>query len=389
MKNRSKYPYKRSRLINRDGDISKMWHIEYYVWNENTEEIQRERWYKGINTIKNKRERLLFCAALMKDIDEMLANDELIIKKKITYIKFNPNTQSFLDVIDYVLDFKIKEVSKNSYNNFIYLQRYLQKEFKALNAENMKFKDVDHVFLLKMFQNTLSSKSWSKATYNTYLKNLRTIYNFLSTNFGEIIKVNVMDKLKKMKETKGLKHKPFSLDQLAALKKHLEETEQDRLLMFVQTIFYTFVRPGELLNLKVKHIEENRLYIPPEISKNSIGDYVTIPNSLFAIYEKLNIKSYDPEFYIFSKGEKPSTVKAGKNYYYQQIKKVYELLNIPEGYTMYSFKHSGVIQLYLATKDIKKVQKQCRHHDINMTDVYLRDLGMISDDDDILGMEGF
>ena len=46
------------------------------------------------------------------------------------------------------------------------------------------------------------------------------------------------------------------------------------------------------------------------------------------------------------------------------------------GQTLYSWKHTGAIKLYQATKDMKKVQRQCRHWSITETDNYLRDLGL-------------
>jgi integrase len=50
-------------------------------------------------------------------------------------------------------------------------------------------------------------------------------------------------------------------------------------------------------------------------------------------------------------------------------------------YDLYGFKHTGVIALYLATRDIKLIQAQCRHKDISTTDIYLRDLGLFLDQD--------
>ena len=48
-----------------------------------------------------------------------------------------------------------------------------------------------------------------------------------------------------------------------------------------------------------------------------------------------------------------------------------------EGQDLYSFKHSGVIAAYRATKDIKLIQEYCGHKNIADTDKYLRELGLI------------
>ena len=49
----------------------------------------------------------------------------------------------------------------------------------------------------------------------------------------------------------------------------------------------------------------------------------------------------------------------------------------------------GVIELYLQTKDIVKVQRQCRHSDIQQTNEYMRDLGLIDMNKELLNFDGF
>ncbi len=44
--------------------------------------------------------------------------------------------------------------------------------------------------------------------------------------------------------------------------------------------------------------------------------------------------------------------------------------------TMYSWKHTGNCNAYRAGADIKALQQQNRHHSLEMTDVYLRSMGL-------------
>lgn len=75
----------------------------------------------------------------------------------------------------------------------------------------------------------------------------------------------------------------------------------------------------------------------------------------------------------------------GYLYFYNRNVKVFKALGLDKAsvrYSMYSYEHSGVISLYKATKDIKLVQSQCRHHNsLDQTNKYLRDLGLLSDYD--------
>ena len=53
-----------------------------------------------------------------------------------------------------------------------------------------------------------------------------------------------------------------------------------------------------------------------------------------------------------------------------------EDLELNTDYTLYSWKHSGVVAAYNAGVDIKTIQNQCRHHSLEQTDVYLKSLGL-------------
>jgi integrase len=52
-------------------------------------------------------------------------------------------------------------------------------------------------------------------------------------------------------------------------------------------------------------------------------------------------------------------------------------LNIRKECTFYCWKHTGAMNLYMATKDPYIVMNQCRHSEITTTMIYLRSLGLV------------
>jgi integrase len=50
-------------------------------------------------------------------------------------------------------------------------------------------------------------------------------------------------------------------------------------------------------------------------------------------------------------------------------------------HTLYSFRHTGAIEVYNKTKDPYKVQKAMFHSSLSVTLVYLRSLGLLTDND--------
>lgn len=148
---------------------------------------------------------------------------------------------------------------------------------------------------------------------------------------------------------------------------------------------YCFLRRSELSLVQVKHInwQNKTIVIPSENSKSRIQDSVTIPKTLEKYIIKSGILEMEPETYIFGNGRrgdfKPglNKMKRVDNFSDMQRKYNKELGIKPEA-TFYSWKHTGVVELYNLTKDIHVVMRQCRHSDIKMTMIYLRSLGCVA-----------
>lgn len=59
-----------------------------------------------------------------------------------------------------------------------------------------------------------------------------------------------------------------------------------------------------------------------------------------------------------------------------RFQKLIKDLNLSNDYTLYSWKHSGVVAAYNAGVDIKTIQNHCRHQSLEQTDIYLKSLGL-------------
>lgn len=98
----------------------------------------------------------------------------------------------------------------------------------------------------------------------------------------------------------------------------------------------------------------------------------------------------DPQHFIFGKKQAPGEAMPYRSTFWERNVKVLKELNYTDRpYDIYSYKHSGAISLYRATKDIKLVQRQCRHQSIEQTNTYLRDLGLLDDHQALKHWKGF
>ncbi|GAB2798841.1 hypothetical protein GCM10027275_50640 [Rhabdobacter roseus] len=284
---------------------------------------------------------------------------------------------------DFFLDKRGKTVGKNT--NIAYKKDI--REFKAwaekagiLNLPVSQFNN-QLAFAFSDHLDTKVSKRTgkigvAKKTYSNFISTLRTMWAFLINR--EILKDNPFLKLQKRKG-RSTQHIPYTPAQVRTFKKIcLDDVEDHQLWLFVNFLYYCFLRPREeAQKLRIKHILKKTIVVPAELAKNNLTEHVKIPKGLEVLIQEYKLREYPSTYYVFSKDGKPGPVALNDKYMYDHNRRVLARADLTDqDYDLYGWKHTGVIALYLATKDIKLIQAQCRHKDISTTDKYLRELGL-------------
>ncbi len=145
-------------------------------------------------------------------------------------------------------------------------------------------------------------------------------------------------------------------------------------------IFYGFLRPIELRKLLVKQVDlqTRKINISGKQSKNSKNDYIKISNTFASILIRYKFLERDGNEPLFSCTE---DLKYSRNKFSVKFSEIRDREGLPKEYSLYCWKHTGVVEHYKSGAKIKWLQKQCRHHSIEMTDKYLKDLGLFENDD--------
>lgn len=153
-----------------------------------------------------------------------------------------------------------------------------------------------------------------------------------------------------------------------------------KLWLFVQIMYYTLARPNEIRQLKKQNIlfESGKVFIPAQISKNGKDRWPVIPQSLIPALENLCENKVSGDF-LFP-GQRSGTC-IGKNRMSEAHKNILIKLEISTNCTLYSWKHTGVVQAYKSGVDIKAIQMQCGHYSIIETDTYLKSLHLYENDE--------
>lgn len=383
------------------------WYVIFYVWNENKNfgegALERKRVY-DVNKYPDPETRRSVGGILVDNINSMLKRG-WCIKRDLPQDQFKSridiNRFTLKEAIELHMENNKNTLSKQTIKWYGTLLNTLSPWLDANGIGDIRLIDFN-LEMANAFFNYLKNEKVVKRkngeevigvgnkTYNNYHTYFNAVYNAYVAQ--ELIKKkkNIIQKLKK-KRTQSGKHAPFSHTQLQLMYNRLKEDGEDHLLLFIQFVYYTFSRPGsETRFIQVKHIHESTIFIPAENAKGDRGEHISIPPDLELLIQENDLRSYPPEFYIFTNQGKPGTEPAGINYFYRQHKKYLEELDLTDKpYTLYSYKHTGNIMLYLAGADPIAIQKHNRHTSLDQTLKYLRDLGMIRNEDVIMKFPKF
>ncbi len=120
-------------------------------------------------------------------------------------------------------------------------------------------------------------------------------------------------------------------------------------------------------------------------AKDNEGEFIDIPLPLEQLIQAQQIRDFPGHYYVFSAEGQPGAEMVGPKYFYRRHVQVLQRISlIDSGHDMYSWKHTGAVALWNATKDIELIRIQARHSDIKQTIEYLRDLGIrLANDDKI------
>lgn len=397
MAEKPKYDFRLAEIRDRGGDLSKRWYVEFWVWDIATEKLTRKPDYIAAK-FKTAPERYAEAQRIKNEIDRELKDGAYIDSSgKTQKQKQETKPRSVLKAFKWFNSEHSGEVGERAvdgYNSFLNVFEEYLADRKLTDLPLTRF-DQDQVYaFFSYLTNERKVKKGSgkiqigvsNRTRNNYKIWLDTVFNYLVKR--KILEENPAKSISKLRVSNG-SHVPYSEKQAEKVKAYLREKDQ-QMFLFCAFIYYTLARPKEIQLLKIRDLRGNKLLINAQVevkgekkqlSKNHKSQFVIIPEGLQKLITEFSIQDYNSDFFIFGNTGEPGPQPYSKHYSTKRYKPHIDALGFTGGQTLYSWKHTGAIKLYQATKDMKKVQRQCRHWSITETDNYLRDLGMFEDDE--------
>jgi integrase len=199
-------------------------------------------------------------------------------------------------------------------------------------------------------------------SYNTIKRHLNVLINE-ARNIG--MNSNPMESIK-AKKTKAKLHKPYKDINLI-----LNEIKlfSDNLYLCCLMTYGCLLRPHrEIRELKWSDFSDDLSYIHLSGNRNKSGKNRIVPVPIYI--RELLVKG-QPQHNIFTDTIRPLNEDYFKTLW-GRFKRVSELLE--QDQTLYSFRHSGAIEIFKRTGSITKLQRAMGHSSINVSLTYLRGL---------------
>lgn len=357
----------------------------------------QSRWYIEYSYLDGKkgmvRERPTYNLNRIKDINERRAEADRIVNelnrhklpKGFPKIDIQDLHNMFLDeAVKQGFEINCRNARKKTKSSY----RSVVNHF--LNYIRIKKLDKKPIHKFGVFEavayldETQIEKKLAPRTYNSYRIRLMAIFNVLKKK--EIITSNPWEKTEKMKPQDANRRR-FSEAESKAVFNFVWEHDQMMTLSII-LLYFCFIRPGEQRDLKVNNIDLKRgiITVPGNISKNKETEHVTIPKKVIPLLLAIGVHKWDPNNYIFGEGIKPHPKKrCGSNSMRERHNSILRrmqkkgLIRDITGLQFYSWKDSGAMMMVDHDINIYDVMRQLRHKELSTTQIYLKQLGEVSE----------
>lgn len=372
-------PYKLAKFVASQTGRS---YIVFYVWDVDQNRMVRKRDY-DCNKIENRFERKRFIEKRIGEINKLLIAGYHVNRKKSAE-KQNAQAANFRK--DYDIDQALRTAllfvkgskRKQTYDSYSSVKRLFIEFCKLQGWEKWQAKTFEKKDIIGFLDYSQAKEDGvGNVTRNKYL-------GFLRAMFGHLVERGILER----NPAAGIRQEPedvgrniaFSPGQVALLKPAILESNK-RIWYFCMFMYYGFIRPAELARLKVSMIDLERMVItlPANITKNHRIRYVRISPGFEKAIRSMGLHRHGKANYVFGHDLETDKKQVQKNYATSRHKSIVDNLDLGTDYTLYSWKHTGVVEHFKAGIDIKSLQQQLGHTTLLQTDIYLKSLGLIAE----------
>lgn len=350
--------YKPAKLYDADGRLAARWLVYYSYKNPDTGKFQRYS-----HTISSK---YLTRVQRYNRANEIIKEINSKLHRGFNPFAFNKRSLTSLKVsMEYFLESKkrfLRPRSYISYNSYVndFLNWAEENKFDNLSIESFNYTHA------QLYIDNIAKRKISNRTYNNILQALKTCFNFLVER--EYLMVNPFFKQKKvhLEDTELI---AFTPEELSIVSEMLAAHNYD-LYVIAMLIFNCFMRPQEIVRLKVRHLSTRNgvLHISGEISKNKKNETISLSPLVIAAIQKLDL-DYPGEYFVFAKNMQRGEKQIAPTRIAEAWRRYSKANNIEKN--IYALKHTGNGMALENGANARDLQLQNRHSSLEQTQKYL------------------
>ena len=372
------YPYKRARLIIPGPDAKdQRWKIRFSAWDVAAEKLVT-RTLVGINSMAfdSAAEKKAYGEQQVAEINKLLRSGYVIGQEEKEKPEAAPPAPPVTigDAVGQFLHEKKIHRASTQHAYQVTLSRFVAfvgigRSLTAITGQNLN----DYLLHLKV------NCGLASRTHNNHRNSLRTFFAWAVKRYQLPANPSA--------DTKALPHSPgkntaytrpqqrLLLDYMRAKVPHFHH--------LCLWMYYTLIRTNELAQLQVADLDRPQagmVYLKKEITKNGHSRAPKLPADLEALIVARGLRDYPPEYFIFSEGIVPGPDPYPAHYIAKWYRyHVLKPLKFGGEYTLYSWKHTGVCELYRAGVPRWEIILQAGWRDSGSFEAYLHSLGLFDE----------
>jgi len=341
------------------------WEIEYYVLHPQTKKLTRKqiKVSRIVSRYSRKADARRHVGAMVNAINIKLAggwNPFFEGEDARMYEKLTVVAKLFVEN-------RKKELRKNtirSYDSFVNALT----EWTNKNCPDIYASTFSQSQAVRYMDDLFARKQTGITTYNNHIKMARALWNWMKERC--YTKQTPFDHIKpKPKQKKSRILIPLTTRVL--IKEHLQR-ENPHFLLICQLVYNCLIRPNEISQLQVRHLNlsEKYIQIPAEVAKNHKTRLSAITPEISALFKELKIDKFPPDYYLFAGDLKPDKTPAGSQRYGKEWDKLRKKLNLPAEMQLYSFRDTGIFDMLKSGIDDLSVMQHADHSSLDITTIY-------------------
>lgn len=373
------YPYKPARLIIPGAKAKdQRWKIRFSAWDVQAGKLVT-RTLHAINSMRfgSVAEKKAFGQQQVAEINQLLRSGYTFGAKSESTENPEPPKPAMPTMEEAAGVFLgEKEVQKPSTQHAykVALKRFLNNGHAKRPLNQVTSQHVrEHLIYLKV------NAGLSARSHNNHRSGLRTFFAWAVKRYE--LPSNPCD------ETKALAHSPgkniaYTRPQQRMLIDYMQ-VQAPAFHHLAMWVYFTLIRTNELSHLRIRDLDRPQpglVRLEKNITKNGHARAPKIPAALESLIVSRGLRSYPPDWYIFGAMAQPAAKHYPADYLARRYRQhVLKPLGFSTEYTLYSWKHTGVCELYRAGVPRWEIMLQAGWRDSGSFEAYLHSLGLFDE----------